>query len=313
MCRYSLGVDTSCYTTSIAVLDNNRKLIVDRRKLLEVKKGKRGLRQSEALFQHINNLPVFFKELSDEVDITRIRKICCTNKPRNVENSYMPVFTAGVSFAKTISSILDVEYEEYSHQEGHIEAARWSAQTLDSDNFLALHISGGTTEIVMARKNNNRYNIDIIGGTKDISAGQLIDRSGVAMGLSFPSGKEMEKISQRGTLGKIKLPISTDDTYINFSGVETFVKRMIQRGNENNGDIAIALFECICKSLYYIIYKACIKTEINEVLLAGGVASNKFIRDNLYRDLSSKGINLHFGEEKFCTDNAVGTALLGIY
>lgn len=313
MSKYYLGIDTSCYTTSIAIVDQNKKLIFDGREVLKVAKGSRGLRQSEAVFQHMKNLPIIIEEMCNKIDVSKIAKVCVSNKPRNLLESYMPVFTAGVSFGKTISTILGARYEEYSHQEGHIEAAKWSTNIFDKDRFIAVHISGGTTELLEIIKLKDRYKIQIIGGTKDISAGQLIDRIGVMMGIDFPSGKKLEEISNNGNQGKIKLPVCTTDTYINFSGTETYVKKLIENSDYNDADVALALFECIYKSLYNVLYNAYKKTKMKDILLVGGVASNRFIRDNLYKDFSSKGISVYCGEPRYCTDNAVGIALLGLW
>jgi len=313
MSRYILGIDTSCYTTSIAIVDENKHLIFDKRKILDVKKGNKGLRQSEAIFQHMKNFPFLYEKILGNIDAKKITKICCSSKPRDLEKSYMPVFLSGVSFAKTIAATLDVPFEEYSHQEGHIEAARWSCNSLFKDEFIALHISGGTTEILKVRRYKNRYECEIIGGTKDISAGQLIDRIGVMMGLGFPAGKELDVLSKKGIDGNIKLPVSTKGTYINFSGVETYTKKIIEEGSKDNSDIAKALFRCIYESLYNVLCEASILCKINEILIAGGVASNRFLRDNLYREFNKKGINIDFGKADYCTDNAVGIALLGTY
>ncbi|WIF94540.1 O-sialoglycoprotein endopeptidase [Caminicella sporogenes] len=312
MSKYFLGIDTSCYTTSIAVVDENEKLMFDSRQVLKVKRGLRGLRQSEALFQHIKNLPILFEKLASQVDINKISKVSASNKPRNLPESYMPVFLAGTSFGKTIAAMLKTSYEEYSHQEGHIAAGKWSAEMLDIRDYIAVHISGGTTEILKVCEIDNKFKVQIIGATKDISAGQLIDRIGVMMGLNFPSGKELDKLSKNGVLGKIKLPVSTEGTYINFSGTETHVKRIIESRIYNNSDIAVALFECIYKSLFEVIKNSCKKTKINDVLLVGGVASNSFIRDNLFIRLKREGINVYLSKPHYSTDNAVGTALLGL-
>lgn len=312
MSKYLLGIDTSCYTTSIAIVDVNRKLLFDERRILEVKKGNRGLRQSEAVFQHIKNFPMLYKKTTQEIDTKDIIKVCCSSKPRNLEDSYMPVFLSGMSMAKTISETLKTDYEEFSHQEGHIEAAKWSSKSLKTNKFIAVHISGGTTELLMVEKKNRGYRCEIIGGTKDISTGQLIDRIGVEMGLKFPAGKQLDKISQNGVYGKIKLPVSTKGTYINYSGIETYTKKIIKEGIEENSDIALSLFDSIYRSLYKAIYEASRKYRINEILIAGGVASNRFLRDNLYRGFKNKGIAIHFGKAELCTDNAVGTALLGV-
>lgn len=313
MNKYILGIDTSAYTTSMAVVNEKKELLIDERIALEVKKGRRGLRQSEAIFQHMKNIPLIYGKISKKINLKKIDKVCCSTKPRNLENSYMPVFLSGLSFGKVVSATLNIPFEEYSHQEGHIEAAKWSSNALINDEFIALHISGGTMEMLKVVKEKNKYECEIIGGTMDISAGQLIDRIGVMMGLAFPAGKELDEISKNGVYGKIKLPLSTKGTYINFSGAETYTKKIISEGNENIGDIAISLFDIIYKSLYKIICSAVSLYGINEILVAGGVASNRFLRDNLYRELNKKGINIHFCEMEFCTDNGVGIALLGTY
>lgn len=313
MSRYILGIDTSCYTTSIAIVDENRSLLYDERRILDVKKGNRGLRQSEGVFQHMKNFPSLYERICRGIDGKKIVKVCCSSRPRDMEGSYMPVFLAGASFGRTVAGTLNVPYEEYSHQEGHIEAAKWSSGSLLEDEFIALHISGGTTELLKVNKEKNKYRCEIIGGTADISAGQLIDRIGVMMDLDFPAGKELDNISSDGTLGKLRLPVSTNGTNINFSGAETYAKKILEEGSEDNSHVAKALFECIYKSLFKIIVEASSIYKINEILIVGGVASNTFLRDNLYIGLKEKDINVHFGKGEFCTDNAVGTALLGTY
>jgi len=309
---YCLGIDTSCYTTSMAVVDCDKNLILEKRIPLNVQKGHRGLRQSEALFQHIKNLPVLFSDFGSRIDVGKLRKISVSSKPRNKEGSYMPVFLAGISFGKSLASILNTEYQEFSHQEGHIEASLWSAKIESWDNFIAVHISGGTTEILKVKRFYNRYTCDIIGGTLDISAGQLIDRVGVALGLDFPAGKELDTLSQRGKLERYKFPVNVKGSYINYSGIESHILRLINSTIINSNDLALSLFEAITKSLYKAISHACEVEGINKVLIAGGVASNSYIRNNLGEHLSKHDIILQFGKEEFSTDNAVGTALLAI-
>lgn len=312
--EYFLGIDTSCYTTSIAIVDKLQNLILDKRKTLEVKLGNRGLRQSEAMFQHNKNLPELFSYLnSNNIDVRKISKVCVSSKPRKIEDSYMPVFLSGTSYGKTISSILNIDYEEYSHQEGHIEAAKWSSKTIDEESFLVVHISGGTTDILMIKKNTTGYYIKKVGGTRDISAGQLIDRTGVLMGLKFPAGRELELLAQGKHSGDLNFPISVKECSINFSGIETYVKRLIQSNEKRNSEIAAALFASIGEALYRSILSACSKNNLDQVLLVGGVASNSFIRNKLDKKLKQKAIRLHMGHPKYCTDNAVGTALLGCY
>ena len=190
--RFILGIDTSNYKTSIAVTDKQLNIICDLRRFLRVKQGERGLRQSDALFQHIKNLP----ELIEEMGISggcRFEAIAYSSKPRPAEGSYMPVFLAGESFARSLASVMGIPALAFSHQEGHIEAIKSFSGLRSRKQILACHFSGGTSELLKAADNSRGYDIEIIGGSRDIAFGQVIDRAGVLMGMSFPSGEEMDK------------------------------------------------------------------------------------------------------------------------
>jgi N6-L-threonylcarbamoyladenine synthase len=264
-----LGIDTSNYTTSVAVVEDN-KLIYDERILLNVKKGERGLRQSEALFQHVKNLPVVLNTpLIGNVD-----GVCVSVKPRPVDGSYMPVFMAGESIAEAIAYTNCIPLIRTSHQEGHIEAAVQSIDFKSSD-FIAIHISGGTTEVLMVKKEDD-YKIDIIGGTKDISIGQFIDRVGVAMGLDFPAGRFMDELAVSSAGSELRIPSRVDGLYFNLSGQETQGLRYISNGN-NQKEIAYAVMLCTAKTLDKLFSN--IFKEFNQpILLIGGVASSAFLK-----------------------------------
>ncbi|QZY56958.1 O-sialoglycoprotein endopeptidase [Crassaminicella profunda] len=306
-----LGIDTSNYTTSIAVVDAQSHLILDHRKILTVKEGTRGLRQSDALFQHVINLPFLFEKISELELGAFIKTVSVSNSPRPVEGSYMPVFRASQSFGKTIANTLNCEYKEFSHQEGHIEAAKWSIpQNLESE-FIAVHLSGGTTEILHV-KNNDKfgYNINILGGTSDISAGQFIDRIGVKLGCKFPAGKEMDQFALKESSTKIEIPVSVKGTHMSFSGPETAVQKLIHKDLDKDS-LSKAVFKCIASSLNKTILHTLKTTGLKQVLMIGGVSSSQYIKNYLLRTIP-KEYEVYFGEGKYCTDNAVGTALLGI-
>jgi N6-L-threonylcarbamoyladenine synthase len=313
MCSiYFLGIDTSAYTTSIAVLDENKKIIADYRKLLEVKKGNRGLRQQEAVFQHIKNIPELIGKISKDIDLSLVKTISASIKPRNVKGSYMPVFKVAEGQAYILSKVLNTEYKVFSHQDGHIAAGVLDCNIEDIDEFLTLHISGGTTELLKVSTSEEGYLAEIIGGTKDISAGQLIDRIGVKLGLKFPCGKKLDSISTEGMDIKINYPVSTDKTYINYSGTETFFYKLLEQNKYNNSTIAKNLFHCIGESLVKILIKAINMYLIKNVLVVGGVASNRILREVLVDSIEEKGIGrVFFPDNKYCTDNAIGIAYLG--
>ena len=295
-----VGIDTSNYTTSIAVTDGDGNIVSDCRKLLTVKKGQRGLRQSDAFYQHIQNIPQLYKEAVGNIDVKNIKGVCVSTKPRNVEGSYMPVFTAGQRFAEVISETLGVELYETSHQEGHIKAIE-AFNDIESE-FLCFHISGGTMEILKVVPEMDSYDIEIIGKTLDISIGQLIDRVGVAMGYDFPCGPALDQMAcdrEEGSFVRIK-PIHINNLDMNLSGIETQLMKYI--GNIENEDVARKLFTEIVLCLQKLVDKCKAHYPEYPIVFAGGVSQSKFIRENINRDIV-------FGQ--YGADNAVGVALLG--
>jgi N6-L-threonylcarbamoyladenine synthase len=281
-----LGIDTSNYTTSVAVVDND-KVVYDRRQVLNVKLGEKGLRQSEALFQHIINLPV----LLNVSHVKEIDGVCVSIKPRPVEGSYMPVFRAGESIAKSISSVLDVPIFETTHQEGHIEAACRSIN-FKNHEFIALHLSGGTSEVLRVKK-KERYEIEIIGGTKDISIGQFLDRIGVAMGLSSKGSR-------------IRIPSKVDNLQFNLSGQETLGLKYINEGY-NYEEIAFSTMLCVAKTLEKV-FNNIFKQFRLPVILMGGVASSQFLRNYFENKFENE---ILFSGGQYASDNAVGVAFIG--
>ena len=190
-----IGIDTSNYTTSVAILSVNGDLIANKKLLLPVKQGERGLRQSDALFSHTVNLPMTMKSIEPLIKDREIVAVGVSARPRNQDGSYMPCFLAGVSVAQGISTALGIPLYQFSHQCGHIMAAVHSSGSWEllDDEFAAFHISGGTTELVKVKKSDNGFIADIIGETADLNAGQVIDRVGVYLGLPFPAGPSVER------------------------------------------------------------------------------------------------------------------------
>ena len=282
----SLGIDTSNYTTSVAVVQDG-KILLDNRQLLKVKDGELGLRQSDALFQHWENLPRLLEHVFDY----KIDSIVVSTKPRPQIGSYMPCFNAGNNIGHILGKALNVPVFELSHQEGHVLAAAFENDIDFHSPCVFAHLSGGTLELV-----DERFNI--IGATKDISYGQLIDRTGQLLGISFPSGKVLDEMalsvdSFDNPLSKIHI----EDTNLNISGIENQIKKLTLKPEE----IAYCVMERIAESFVQIIQNSGSK----QVLVAGGVASSKFLRQYC------KKYNYKFGKPELCSDNAVGLALSG--
>ncbi len=305
--RLILGIDTSCYTTSVAAKCGDN--ILHFKKMLDVKSGECGLRQSDAVFQHIKNLPVLFDELKRNISFKQFNDItvAVSAKPRSVEGSYMPVFLAGQSFAKAIADVLDARYIETSHQDGHIMAAIYSCKkySICDEPFLTYHLSGGTTELLLVNKNENAFDCSIVGGTKDLPAGQFIDRIGVKLGMDFPCGKYVDysAVNFQGKLPKVKTCVT--DGFINFSGEETRYSRRIA-ADTDSGEIAYCVMKCIAQSVRKSVEYAKEKYNVENVLMVGGVSSSEMLRME-FSDMP----NVYFAEPQFSTDNAVGVCEIG--
>ena len=299
-----LGFDTSNYTASAAWTDGRTAKSI--RQILSVKEGERGIRQSDGIFQHMKLVPCLFEKLSEQIEMSEVTAVGVSTCPRTVEGSYMPVFLAGEGYARCVSAALGVPLYRFSHQDGHVMAGIYSCgcfELLDGD-FLSVHLSGGTTEILKSRYEEHNFVHKIIGGTKDISAGQFIDRIGVRLGMSFPAGKELEQLALTAEKGE-RLPVSSDGTYVSFSGVETKVSRMIDSAQKSK--LALGVIENVRGTLVSAINTAIRQTNVHRILIAGGVASNSIVREGFLNSLDGE---VYLAEKEYSTDNAVGIAYL---
>ncbi|OEF95520.1 O-sialoglycoprotein endopeptidase [Vulcanibacillus modesticaldus] len=313
MDKIFLGIDTSNYMTSICFIDENRKVIFENRQLLLVKDGEKGLKQSDALFQHVKNLPQLFKEAKGLTEY-KLSAIAVSKAPRPVEGSYMPVFMAGLAVAESMAATFKLPLIYTTHQEGHISAGLYSSQNiLQNDRFMAVHLSGGTSEILLIENNGTNFQIEKIGGTLDLHAGQLIDRIGVALGLPFPAGRFLEDIARRSSSDFNRIPSAIRGFSFHFSGAETEAKKRIQLG-EAAEEIARSIEHVIAVSIEKVLRKAMESGHPKEILLVGGVAQNQYIRDYLIRRLEhpSIGGTLHFADKNYSGDNAYGVANIAL-
>lgn len=299
-----LGFDTSNYTASAAWTDGKTDKSI--RQLLSVKNGERGIRQSDGVFQHMKLMPVLFEKLSGQIETDKIKAVGVSTRPRTVEGSYMPVFLAGEGYARCVSAALGVPLYRFSHQDGHVMAGIYSCGCFElmEGDFLSVHLSGGTTEILKSRYEGYNFVHEIIGGTKDISAGQFIDRVGVRFGMSFPAGKSLEQLAMTAKSGE-KFPICTDGTYVSFSGVETKASRTAESVPKSS--LALGVLENVRDTLVRAINTAISETGVNRILIVGGVASNGIVREGFLKDLDGE---VYLAKKEYSTDNAVGIAYL---
>ncbi|MBR4024548.1 MAG: O-sialoglycoprotein endopeptidase [Firmicutes bacterium] len=300
-----LGIDTSNYRTSAAIVDEKGEILFNHRELLEVPQGERGLRQSVAFFNHVQRLPEVMEKAMAYRD--RIRAVAVSDRPRPREGSYMPCFTAGSSCAREVASALGVPLYMTSHQEGHIEAVRYYSDLRSEEDVIFFHFSGGTTEAV--------FRNEIVGGTLDIALGQVLDRVGVRLGLAFPSGEIMDAIALRTAEASSGLkPIKVKDCYMNLSGIETQSMRKAEElmGAGEPADMLIKeLFDKLGRSILDMTMQLIDKYGNRPVIFAGGVSSSEYIRKYLSGELPDD-VRYVFGEPELSGDNAVGVALIGM-
>ena len=301
-----LGIDTSCYTTSVAAADEAG-VICSHRKLLPVQQGARGLRQSEAVFAHIKQLPDLYDQAMESLAGRPVDAVCVSASPRDDEASYMPVFLSGLSFARVAAASLKVPLLTTTHQRGHVRAALQDSGLRASD-YLALHLSGGTTEVLHMRGDQ----LKLISGTRDLHAGQLIDRVGVALGLPFPAGPYLEKLAMNGEAHSL-LPVSMEGIDCHFSGAEARAGQWIKEGKMPPEEIAAEVFSLVARTVLRLLTAAKEQTGVSDALITGGVASSQLLRD-LLGEINRKrrlGLRLYFGQRQFAGDNAAGVALIG--
>lgn len=318
--KYFLGIDTSNYRTSVAVCDENGAPIKNVRRLLSVKDGERGLRQSDALFAHVKALPEIMKEIGEYP----LAAVGYSAYPRDCEGSYMPCFLAGKAAASAVAELMGVPLYPFSHQAGHLSAAIYScggafsfknsdtavsgtqsvknktnSRFTDDGKFIAFHLSGGTTEALFYDDGK----ITLLGGTLDLNAGQVIDRVGVMLGLKFPAGEELEALAGELPFSK-GVKTSVKGFNCNLAGVENLSKKLYDETGDKALVAAFAI-DSVCKTLDKMTENILNEYPSLPVLYAGGVMACKRIKKRL-----SGKYDCAFAEPQYSGDNAVGTALL---
>ena len=301
---YYLGIDTSNNTTSVCLYDSDCGKVISKRKLLPVREGELGLRQSDAVFHHVQQLPDLFED-SFEGFSGSIKAIGVSYAPRTAEGSYMPCFTVGLATAKILSSVLKVPEYRFSHQQGHIAAALYSVDRLDllMQKHIAFHVSGGTTEALLVNCDEGFVSTQIAAQTLDLNAGQLIDRVGVMLGLRFPCGKELEKLAlQYDESIRVKTTLKGLDCCL--SGGQNIAEKLLKDG-KSPAYIARFTMTFIGAAISAMSFKIRERYGDLPFVYAGGVMSDSIIRNQL-----AAQHDCVFARPEFSSDNAAGTAVL---
>lgn len=303
-----LGIDTSCYTTSVALLSETGELLAAKRQILQVKEGGRGLAQSEMLYQHTRNLPVLVEVLAETAGAVEVAAIGVSSRPRPLETSYMPAFLAGLGLARSLGTMLVRPVFTISHQENHLEAGLWSAGGPGSGPFLMFHVSGGTTDLLRAEAASEpgRWQLEQLGGSRDLHAGQMIDRIGVALGLHFPAGPALEILA--GETEPTALPVSVQGSWCSLSGPLSAAERLLAKGGVSGAALAAGVLKVVAQSIVRMAKKAAEDTGIRQFLLVGGVMANRQIRQAVLDAAARYDWQIWFAEATYSSDHAVGCA-----
>lgn len=309
-----IGIDTSNYTTSVAICDESGNILTNLKRLLPVKEGERGLRQSEAVFAHVKNFPIIADKLNEFLALLDgdyvYSAIAVSATPRDAEGSYMPCFLVGVALAEMLSAVLQIPLYKTSHQVGHILAAASSAVSGDlnklgeilAEEHFALHVSGGTTDLLLVSPDDEKIvSIERIGGSSDANAGQIVDRTGVRLGFPFPCGPYIDEAAVRyGSVAK-GVAVSVKGTDCNMSGLENKAIKLIEEGKSIE-EVSVYVLEYVAKSIERVVSNAFDMFGKKKVVFAGGVMSSRYIK----KRLSHLGM---FSEPQYSSDNASGVAI----
>lgn len=302
-----MGIDTSCYTTSVALVGNTGELLAEKRQILSVPKGKRGLSQSEMVYQHVRNLPSLIVDLPLGLQ-NKIKAIGVSGMPRRREDSYMPAFLVGKGLGEILASTHHADLYMFSHQENHVFAAMRSFPKLWRQPFYMLHLSGGTTDFLSIQWSDTCLEIKELASSSDISAGQIVDRIGVLLGLSFPCGPLLEQLAQKAEeRQKYSLPLPRNPDIISFSGAETQLRRDFENKEINSSQAAFAVLDYIRKSLQRVLERQD-WTKGTPFVAVGGVMANEYLRHHLKEDLLAASLVPFFAAPAYSSDNATGNA-----
>lgn len=301
-----LGIDTSNYTTSAAVYSSEENRIIQCKKLLPVKEGAAGLRQSDAVFHHTRQLPEIIEQLAEMTGRKEFSAVAASVRPRNTEGSYMPCFLCGEGFTRSYAVLREIPFYGTSHQTGHILAALYSADRLEYVNspFIAFHVSGGTTDCLLCEPDSeNILDISEICTSLDLNAGQAVDRVGLMLGLKFPCGIELEKLAVNADKHYKVRPVLKNGSCC-LSGLENQCRKMLDSGEtpENTAVYCLEYISAVITSMADFAVKKCGNIPL---VFAGGVMSDKLIKDRIISGYP----NAVFAEPEFSCDNASGIAV----
>lgn len=303
----TLGIESSCDETSVAVVKNGREVlsnVINSQIKIHEKYG--GVVPEIASRNHIEAISGVTKQALEEAKITfeDIDIIACTCGP-----GLVGALLVGVSYAKALSYALNKPLIGTNHIEGHIAANYITHKNL-TPPFLCLIVSGGHTHLVHI-KNYNEF--EILGKTRDDAIGEAFDKVARVIGLGYPGGPKVDKLAKEG-VANIELPKPhMEGLDFSFSGIKTAIINLHHKNPDINKANLCASFEKdVTEILLENTIEATKKLNINKIALAGGVSANSYIRQEFLK-LQAKGYEIYYPEMILCTDNAAMIASAGYY
>ena len=303
----TLGIESSCDETSVAVVKNGREVlsnVINSQIKIHEKYG--GVVPEIASRNHIEAISGVTKQALEEAKITfeDIDIIACTCGP-----GLVGALLVGVSYAKALSYALNKPLIGTNHIEGHIAANYITHKNL-TPPFLCLIVSGGHTHLVHI-KNYNEF--EILGKTRDDAIGEAFDKVARVIGLGYPGGPKVDKLAKEG-VANIELPKPhMEGLDFSFSGIKTAIINLHHKNPDINKANLCASFEKnVTEILLENTIEAAKKLNINKIALAGGVSANSYIRQEFLK-LQAKGYEIYYPEMILCTDNAAMIASAGYY
>ncbi|WP_297520871.1 tRNA (adenosine(37)-N6)-threonylcarbamoyltransferase complex transferase subunit TsaD [uncultured Clostridium sp.] len=307
-----LAIESSCDETAAAVVVNGRKVlsnIINSQIDTHTKFG--GVVPEVASRMHIEVINSVVEEALKEANISLedIDAVGVTYGP-----GLVGALLVGLQYAKGLAFGAGKPLIGVNHIEGHI-AANFIAHEELEPPFICLVVSGGHTFIVYV-KEHGEY--EIIGETRDDAAGEAFDKVARALGLGYPGGPKIDKLAKEGDSSAIKFPkanLGKDSLDFSFSGVKSavlnYLNKADMKGEEvNKADVAACFQRAVVEVLTENVLKTCKSRNVNKIAIAGGVASNSALRENLIKEAGKEGIEILFPAPILCTDNAamIGSA-----
>ena len=311
---YILAIESSCDETSVSIVKNGTEdvaTIINSQ--IDIHKNYGGVVPEIASRKHMENITIVLDECLSKANMKfeDMDAFACTYAP-GLTGSLL----VGLECAKTLSLIYNKPFIKVNHMLGHISANKIN-NTLKYP-LISLIVSGGHTDLILMKDENNS---EYLGSTLDDAIGECYDKVAKILGLSYPGGPNVERLALNGK-DTYKMPtILNDESYnFSFSGIKSHVNNLVhnehQRGNEVNiEDLCRSFQDAVTKHLIEKTKKALLDYNIKYLLIAGGVASNTHIREELLKMCKSINVEMHVPDKKYCTDNAtmIGAAAYPLY